>query len=40
MRCIEKATGEKPEPLIIAAFKASLNQREDFSNHQKYERNF
>lgn len=40
MGCIEKNTGEKPEPLITAAFKASLNQREDFANYQKHERNF
>ena len=40
MKCIEKTTGEKPEPLIIAAFKASLNEREGFANHQKHERNF
>jgi hypothetical protein len=33
MRVIERLTGESPEPLVTAAFKAALRQRDDFAKH-------
>lgn len=33
MRLVERLTGERPEPLVTAAFKAALRQRDDFAKH-------
>jgi hypothetical protein len=40
MRVIEKLAGERPEPLVTAAFKVALRQRGDFAKYVEKQKEF